>query len=431
MQQRYRRYRFLIKHKARKLDKHVERHPLRWLVVLMATSLIIGFSLLFVLTKKTDQKIAIDAHVVILYADKKTQTLPTREQTVGKFLDKADIKLNEGDVVEPSVDAKIEEDYFRINVYRAAPVVVYDNGVKINGLSAAKTARSIAEQVGVKLFAEDLVTAEPSSDFLKDGSIANKVVVERSVPINLNLYGTQLDTRTHAKTVGELLTEKRVRLNQGDTVTPKTDTPVSQSLQVFVARYGTEVITQVEDIVADTQTVQDSSLSFGTTVTRQAGSNGKRSVTYQIEKKNGVEVGRKLIQQVIIQQAVTKIIARGQAVRIPSDKEGLMRSAGIADSDFPYVYFIINHENGLWCPTRWQGTQGCPEYYYEKFPGAETNTSTGYGLCQSTPAIKMATAGEDWRTNAVTQLRWCSSYAKSRHGGWAGAYNYWVSHNNW
>ena len=64
-----------------------------------------------------------------------------------------------------------------------------------------------------------------------------------------------------------------------------------------------------------------------------------------------------------------------------------MRAAGVAESDFPYAEFIINHENGMWCPTRWQGQNFCPPYYAEKFPGAETHTSTGYGLCQSTPAI--------------------------------------------
>jgi len=108
-----------------------------------------------------------------------------------------------------------------------------------------------------------------------------------------------------------------------------------------------------------------------------------------------------------------------------------MRAAGIADSDFPYVYFIINHENALWCPTRYQGTSGCPAYYVEKFPGAETSTSTGYGLCQATPGSKMASAGDDWRTNPVTQLRWCSGYAQSRYGGWEAAYEHWLSHNNW
>ena len=45
-------------------------------------------------------------------------------------------------------------------------------------------------------------------------------------------------------------------------------------------------------------------------------------------------------------------------------------------------------------------------------------------------AASMATAGADWQTNPVTQLRWCSGYA-NRYGGWAGAYNHWLAYHSW
>lgn len=47
-----------------------------------------------------------------------------------------------------------------------------------------------------------------------------------------------------------------------------------------------------------------------------------------------------------------------------------------------------------------------------------TNRSSGaYGLPQSLPAHKMASAGPNWRTSARTQLRWFFSYVKGRYGG--------------
>jgi uncharacterized protein YabE (DUF348 family) len=429
MYHRYRRYRLRTRRRARKIDGYFHLHPYRMFAVLAIA--IIGLSSILFLALSGHTVDANDSHIVILYADRKTKTLPTREATVSDFLSKAQVTLHDGDVVEPSLDSKIEEDNFRINVYRAAPVVVFDGDKKLFGLSAALTSRSLAEQTGAQLYPEDIVTTEPSDDFLKDGSIGNKVVIDRAVPAHLNLYGSALEVRTHAKTVGDLLKDKHVQVAEGDTVTPALNTPLTPATLVFVTRFGSQVATVVEDIAAPVETVQDNSLSFGATAVRQAGSNGKKSVTYQIDLKNGVEVGRHVIQEVVIQQAVTKIIARGQAVQIPSDKESLMRAAGIADSDFPYVYFIINHENGLWCPTRYQGTSGCPAYYVEKFPGAETSTSTGYGLCQATPGSKMASAGADWRTSAVTQLKWCSGYATGRYGSWGGAYNFWIAHSYW
>lgn len=52
-----------------------------------------------------------------------------------------------------------------------------------------------------------------------------------------------------------------------------------------------------------------------------------------------------------------------------------------------------------------------------------TNPSSGaYGIPQSLPAYKMATAGADWRTNPLTQIRWGLSYIKGRYGTPCGAW---------
>jgi hypothetical protein len=43
----------------------------------------------------------------------------------------------------------------------------------------------------------------------------------------------------------------------------------------------------------------------------------------------------------------------------------------------------------------------------------------------------MASAGSDWRTNPVTQLRWCDGYATGRYGSWSGAYSFWLRSGYW
>lgn len=54
------------------------------------------------------------------------------------------------------------------------------------------------------------------------------------------------------------------------------------------------------------------------------------------------------------------------------------------------------------------------------------NRSSGaYGIPQSLPASKMASAGRDWRTNPATQIRWGLSYIRSRYGSPAGALAAW------
>jgi resuscitation-promoting factor RpfB len=173
---------------------------------------------------------------------------------------------------------------------------------------------------------------------------------------------------------------------------------------------GSQVVTTEETIPAPVQNVNDITLSFGTKVVRQQGSPGKQAVTYLITEQKGVEVSRKVIQQAIVQTPVPQIVAIGATIDINGDKTSIMAAAGIASGDYAYANFIVSHESG-WRPTA-------------------ANASGAYGLCQALPGSKMATAGSDWQTNPITQLRWCNGYA-ARYGGWAGAYNHWLANRNW
>lgn len=367
-----------------------------------------------------------DSHVVYLFSDGQRQVLPTRAQTVGELIQKLPLKLIAEDVVEPSLDTPILEDNFRVNIYRARPVTVMENNVKKVALTAQKSPRVVAQAAGVSLYPEDRVQFEQGD--IKQGIIGEKVVINRSTPVMLNLYGTPLTVRTHAKTVNDLLKEKNVKLTTGDSVQPAIDAPIAANIQIFVVRSGTQIVSVEVPIEPPTTIVQDNSLSFGTTVVRQNGSPGKKAVTYQIQMTNGVETGRTVIQEAIIQDPVPKIVARGRVIDISGDKSSLMAAAGIASSDYGYVNYIVSRESG-WCWTKWQGQVGyCPAYFEPLYPA---NSSRGYGLCQSTPGSKMASAGSDWQTNPITQLKWCHGYAQGRYGSWAAAYNYWLANHRW
>lgn len=55
-----------------------------------------------------------------------------------------------------------------------------------------------------------------------------------------------------------------------------------------------------------------------------------------------------------------------------------------------------------------------------------TNPSSGaYGIPQALPASKMASAGNDWRTNPATQIRWGLNYISQRYGTPLIAWNTW------
>ncbi len=64
-------------------------------------------------------------------------------------------------------------------------------------------------------------------------------------------------------------------------------------------------------------------------------------------------------------------------------------------------------------------------------PSATNRSSGAYGLPQSLPGSKMASAGADWRTNPATQIIWGVQYMKTRYGSPCEARSYWESHGNY
>lgn len=352
-----------------------------------------------------------NSNIVIISHDKTQQTVPTRAKTVGELLTKLNITLNKGDVVEPTQTTPIIGDNFRVNVYRAVPVTIVDGESKTFTHSAAQTPRSIVKQAGVQVYPEDDLTLEPTQNFLTDSSIGDRLVIERATPVNVNLFGTPVMVRTHAQTVGDLLKEKNISLGNGDTVQPAVTTKLTANLQVFLLRKGKQVVSEQQQIAAPQQVVEDASLSFGTTVVRQQGSPGIKVVTYQVELQNGVEVSRHVIQEVVTQQPVTEIVARGTYFDLSKSKTAVMTAAGIASSSFVYADYIIEHESH-WNPAA-VNSQGCT------------------GLGQACPGSKLVAACPSWRTDAVCQMKFFNDYAVRRYSTWSNAYNFKKANGWW
>lgn len=103
---------------------------------------------------------------------------------------------------------------------------------------------------------------------------------------------------------------------------------------------------------------------------------------------------------------------------VPSaERKKMLAKAGIPESWWNQINWLITKESG-WNPRA-------------------TNPSSGaYGIPQALPAGKMASAGSDWRTNPITQLKWEKSYIKDRYGGIGNAvahersYN-WYANGGW
>lgn len=68
----------------------------------------------------------------------------------------------------------------------------------------------------------------------------------------------------------------------------------------------------------------------------------------------------------------------------------------------------------------WDGEWGCLEKLWDKESNwnerAMNRYSGAYGIPQSLPGTKMASAGGDWQTSPATQIKWGLGYIKGRYG---------------
>lgn len=414
-----------------KADLHpIHGHPL---VLPVLTFIVLFFATtIFMVVANGTTVGASDSRVVTVTVDGKDQTIPTRAKTVADLLKRLEITVNQADIVMPSLDTKILEDNTKVTVQKARPVTIIDGGKVTTILSAHEQVRTVVKQAGITLYPEDgIETATPDTPQAINGLsgqaiIGDQVVVDRATSATITLYGTPIAVRTRAATVGDLLKDKDIKTLPGDTIQPTLNTKVTENMQVFIVRVGKQIVTAEEAIPAPTVTVDDATLPAGSTVVKEAGADGKKVVTYEVESNNGVEVSRRVLQEVIAAEPVRKVIAKGTKVVVYGTRADWLVAVGISPSEYYAVDYIVGRESG-WCPTKWQGEYGgCPAYH-----GTPTSSGVGYGLCQSTPGWKMAAAGADWATNPVTQLRWCTDYARRRFGSWTAAYNFWVVNHWW
>lgn len=127
-----------------------------------------------------------------------------------------------------------------------------------------------------------------------------------------------------------------------------------------------------------------------------------------------LEADRASLAQKVVNSAIPTANAATKPVN--GSKADWMRAAGIPESDWQYVDFIVTRESG------WQ-----PCSFYPSKNDCNARPVNACGLVMQNPCGKIP---GDWR-DPIAALRWQKGYVQARYGGYAGAYNYWLIHHNY
>ena len=245
--------------------------------------------------------------LVTIYDRGAEKTIVTKARTIREALKLAKFSIDERqDVVEPSLDSEMVADKYNINIFRARPITIVDGNKRLKVTTAEQTPALIAKAAGIEVFEEDKTTLSNSDNMAVDG--ANMVMkIDRASMVNFVLYGKESVIRTHAKTVGELLKEKNIDPKKDDTLSVDRSAKIISGMKIELWRNGKQTITVEEDVKFEVEKVQDANRDSGYREVKQAGENGKKNVTYEVEMKNGVEVSRKEIASVVTKEPKKQI----------------------------------------------------------------------------------------------------------------------------
>lgn len=341
--------------------------------------------------------------ILTVFESGQKTSFKTNAKTVREALKAQKINFSKEDSVEPGLDEELTGAEYSINIYRAKPVVIEDGELKTKILTAAQTPRQIAEKAGLNVHNEDRLAFEESGNILEDGSI-NTLKITRAKEISVDLFGKTESFRTQAKTVEDFLKEKKIVLGKDDGISTDLKTQIANGLNFRIWRNGKQTLTVEEPTDFQTETIQDANKDSGYKEIKEAGEKGTKSVTYEVEMQNGKEISRKKINETEIKAAKKQVVIVGTKTSLPAGSHtDWMSAAGISASDQGSANAIISQESG------WRVNA--------------TNRSSGaYGIPQALPGSKMASAGSDWQTNPITQLKWMNSYVVGRYGSWQNAY---------
>lgn len=116
---------------------------------------------------------------------------------------------------------------------------------------------------------------------------------------------------TEALTVRDLLIEAGVTLDEDDRVVPVEPTFVEDGMTVRIIRVEVRTETEQREMPFERQTVRDASIPAGETRLLEPGVVGIEELTYRVTIEDGVELERRLVRQVTLQEPRAELILTG------------------------------------------------------------------------------------------------------------------------
>jgi len=223
-------------------------------------------------------------------------------------------------------------------------------------------------------------------DVDKDAQLKDGMDLEVVSPkiIKINDGGKNTYTKIAAKTVGDVLKERGIKLDEDDRVFPAKEEKVTEGMSIKVERIDIQTEDVTEEFDAEPHFVDDPELEAGAEEVREQGEKGKREITRKVTLKNGKKESEEVIKDEVVVGPKPATIARGTKQAEPEPQGGNSGASAPAVADGSVWDSIAQCEStGNWSINTGNGFSGGLQF--------TPSTWAGFGGTEYAPEAWQAT----------------------------------------
>lgn len=284
--------------------------------------------------------------------------LATFAKDVDGVLQAAGVQVGEEDIVSPAPSESVA-DGDEISVRTAKPVAVSIDGEQQQLSTTDLTVSDLLNNLqGVN---PGVAVKSGEDDVDKDAQLKDGMDLEVVSPkiIKINDGGKNTYTKIAAKTVGDVLKERGIKLGEDDRVFPAKEEKVTEGMSIKVERIDIQTEDVTEEFDAEPNFVDDPELEAGAEEVREQGEKGKREITRKVVLKNGKKESEEVIKDEVVVGPKPATIARGTKQAEPEPQGGNSGAAAPAVADGSVWDAIAQCEsNGNWSINTGNGFSG-------------------------------------------------------------------------